>query len=81
MNPLKLSAQFAAYVWYTGVRQGARAHDEALRFAQRNWPAFLPSAHEGWGRLLLRVARPGRVASGRVSPRHRRQVEGMAVVG
>jgi len=66
MNPLKLSAQFAAYVWYTEVRQGSRTHDEALRFARENWAAFRPSAREGWGRLLMRVANVGRVPRGGV---------------
>ncbi len=80
MNPLKLSAQFAAYVWYTEVRQGTRAHDEALRFARQNWRTFLPSAHEGWGKLLRRAARPGRVESGRVG-RYLRGAGGMAPVG
>ena len=70
MNPLKLSAQFAAYVWYTEVRQATRAHDEALRFAEQNWPTFLLAAHEGWGKLLRRVARPRRVEGGRVRRRH-----------
>ena len=59
MNPLKVSAQFAAYVWYTEVRQGMRNHDEALRFAEQNWATFLPSAQEGWGKLLMRVTKPG----------------------
>jgi hypothetical protein len=69
MNPLKLSAQFAAYVWYTEVRQGARTHDESLRFARQNWPTFQGAAHEGWGKLLLRLAGPGREAGGRVCRR------------
>jgi hypothetical protein len=59
--PLKLSAQFAAYAWYTEVR-GQTTHDEALRFAERNWTNFLPAAHEGWGKLLMRVAGPRRHA-------------------
>src|SRR5205823_2819074 len=68
MNPLKASAQFAAYVWYTEVRQRT-TRDEALRFAERNWTTFLPAAHEGWGQLLMRVARPGRTEGGRVRRR------------
>jgi len=66
MNPLKVSAQFAAYVWYTEVRQGMRNHDEALRFAEQNWATFLPSAQEGWGTLLMRVTKPRRVEGSRV---------------
>ncbi len=69
MNPLKASAQFAAYVWYTEVRVGT-THDEALRFAQQNWLTFLPSAHEGWGKLLMRLARPRRAEGVRVRRRH-----------
>jgi len=56
MNALKLSAQFAAYVWYTETNRGPGAHAAAVRFAREGWQAFLPSAHEGWGQLLLRVA-------------------------
>jgi hypothetical protein len=81
MNPLKLSAQFAAYVWYTEVRQGTTAHDEARRFAEQNWPTFLPSAHEGWGQLLMRVARPRRAESGRMHRRQRREAGGVVGVG
>jgi hypothetical protein len=46
------------------VREGT-THDEALRFAEGNWAAFLPSAHEGWGKLLVRLARPRRAEGGR----------------
>ncbi len=61
MYPLKLSAQFAAYAWYNEVRRGA-THGQALRFAERNWGSFVPAAHEGWGKLLMRLAGPGRAA-------------------
>jgi hypothetical protein len=81
MNPLKLSAQFAAYVWYTEVRQGTKAHDEALRFAEQNWRAFLPSVHDGWGKLLIRVARPRRAERDRVRRQVREAIEEMAKVG
>jgi hypothetical protein len=81
MNPLKLSSQFAAYVWYTEVRQGTKTHGEALRFAERNWRTFLPSANEGWGKLLVRAARPRRAESGRVRRRHMRGAEGVVRVG
>ena len=69
MNPLKVSAQFAAYVWYSEVRQGAATEEELLRFAEENWLPFLGCAHEGWGKLLMRVAKPRRVESGRVRRR------------
>ena len=73
--------QFAAYVWYTEVRQGTKTHGEALRFAEQNWPTFLPAADEGWGKLLMRVARPKPAERGRGRRRHRREVGGMVGVG
>jgi hypothetical protein len=57
MYPLKMSAQFAAYAWYTEVR-GRTNLAEALRFADQNWTNFVPSAHEGWGKLLMRLTNP-----------------------
>jgi hypothetical protein len=50
------AAKFAAYTWYTECRAGQPSPTEAARFARENWTAFLPVAHEGWGRLLLWVA-------------------------
>jgi hypothetical protein len=60
MNPLELSARFAAYVWCAEVRGGQATHSEAARFARTNWQAFLPAADKGWGRLLVRLAKPPR---------------------
>jgi hypothetical protein len=65
MNPQKVSAQFAAYVWYSEARQGRATPDESARFARQNWAAFLPSAHDGLGRLLVRVAKPRHAAGER----------------
>jgi hypothetical protein len=57
MNPLKVSAMFAAYVWFTDHEgSSVMAQREAASFARDNWESFLPSAHEGLGRLLIRVA-------------------------
>jgi hypothetical protein len=56
MDARKVAAYFAAHAWYEESRAGQRSPDEAARFATENWTAFLPVAHEGWGRLLLRVA-------------------------
>jgi hypothetical protein len=58
MSPIKVSAEFAAFTWFanTGVRKVTT--EQALEFAHKNWAAFLPCAHEGLGRLLLRVAGP-----------------------
>jgi hypothetical protein len=56
MDPLKLSAQYAAFVWYADKKpEGRKSQDEAARFARENWLAFLPVAHEGWGRLLIKI--------------------------
>ena len=57
ISPLTIAAQFAAFTWFTGNPQTAdRSHDEAMRFARDNWEAFLPLAHRGLGRLLLKLA-------------------------
>lgn len=59
MNPWKVSAQFAAFVWYTNRQTETEASAaEAAQFAKDNWVAFLPYAHEGYGRLLIKIARP-----------------------
>lgn len=59
MDPLKISAQFAAYVWFSERGKGqAAAPGEAARFAKDNWVAFLPCADKGIGRLLIQIAKP-----------------------
>jgi hypothetical protein len=57
MDPYKVSARLAAYIWFSN-RKGRTPVDldEAVRFANDNWAAFLPCADEGIGRLLIRVA-------------------------
>jgi hypothetical protein len=55
MESLKVSAMFAAYVWFTERNEGA-AEKEAVSFTQDSWEAFLPCARKGLGRLLLRIA-------------------------
>ena len=75
MDPLKVSAMFAAYVWFTSHNQGApTAEKEAVSFARDNWQDFLPCAHKGLGRLLTRIAggsdrrgRRGRTTAGAVA--------------
>jgi len=59
MKPLEAAARFVAFTWYTGHRQAPSLtlQAEARRFAKESWPAFLPVADEGLGRLLLRVAK------------------------
>jgi hypothetical protein len=57
MSSLKVSAMFAAYVWFTSQNDGvSTAEKEAVSFARDNWQAFLPCAHKGLGRLLTRIA-------------------------
>lgn len=79
MNPLKVSAQFAAYTWFSEKNPHQPTRD-AADFARRNWDAFLPSAHLGVGRLLLQLGVPQtgpvhQTVSGRsqVSKRSRRR--------
>jgi hypothetical protein len=62
MNARKVAAQFAAYAWYEKCRAGRQSAVETARFARENWTAFLSVAHEGWGKLLIRIGRKrGRV--------------------
>jgi hypothetical protein len=57
MDPVKVSAQFAAFVWASqGNPKIEPAQGRAARFARKNWATFLPLAHEGLGRLLLQIA-------------------------
>ncbi len=57
MTPLMISAQFAAFVWFTSRPANAgKGNDEAMRFARENWEYFLPVAHRGLGRLLMKMA-------------------------
>ncbi len=58
MNPLKTSAMFAAYVWFMSRKgEDATAEEAAASFSREHWEEFLPCAHEGLGRLLIRLAR------------------------
>ncbi len=71
MTPLQMSAQFAAYIWFHNQEQNLGAtNEDAHRFARQNWERFLPSAHEGFGRLLVRLTKD----------RERRKVRPTAVV-
>jgi hypothetical protein len=48
MDPVKVAARFAAYVWFSSQKAGNPTDaDEAVRFAKENWVAFLPCAHAG----------------------------------
>jgi hypothetical protein len=56
MNPLKLSAQFAAYLWFINQPEHSELpREDAHRFARLNWERFLPNADEGFGRLLMAI--------------------------
>jgi hypothetical protein len=57
MHPLKVSAQFAAFTWFRNIHRD-QGREEAARYARLNWEKFLPLAHEGLGRLLLRISEP-----------------------
>jgi hypothetical protein len=72
MEPLKLSARFAAYAWYTEVRRQATP-DEAVRFAEDHWRSFLAAADDGWGQLLMRLAGPRRAPTKGGRRRHARR--------
>lgn len=69
MNPLKVSAQFAAYNWFTQDQSpSATLNQDAWKFAQRNWLRFVADAPPGLGRLLLKLAdQPCRDAPRRLS--------------
>jgi hypothetical protein len=62
MTSREAAARFAAFTWYTECRRGPShaVQTGASRFAEENWQAFLPLADEGWGRLLLHVAKTGK---------------------
>lgn len=58
MTPLQAAAEYAAFVWYSETRApGPTTRVEARKFCRENWQTFLPVADEGWGRLLLQLAR------------------------
>jgi hypothetical protein len=57
MNPYVISAQFAAYVWYSNENPN-KSDKDAVFFARRNWISFLPCSHQGVGRLLTKIAEP-----------------------
>jgi hypothetical protein len=52
----KVAAQFAAYVWIENMRGPERSQEEKDLLCRENWMPFLPVAHEGLGRLLLKIA-------------------------
>lgn len=58
MTPLQMSARFAAYVWFLRQPENIdRTKTDAHAYAKRNWEQFLPIAPEGFGRLLVKLAK------------------------
>ena len=55
MDARKIAARFAAYVWIENIQGADRSEEEKARFAKMNWKPFLPIAHEGLGRLLMKI--------------------------
>jgi hypothetical protein len=80
MHPLQVSAQFAAFVWFCDRHPGADKA-EALRFARENWVPFLPAAHEGWGNLLIEVAKVRPAKGRRVRRRDTEPAQGQPITG
>ena len=58
MSARKVAARFAAHAWYQECHKGEHSPAETAKFVRENWSLFLPVAHEGWGRLLLRITSP-----------------------
>ena len=69
MHPLKTSAQFAAFLWFT--RQTPAKSTAASQFANEHWQEFLPAAHEGIGLLLMKIAEPEKRRAARPSAKRR----------
>jgi hypothetical protein len=65
MDPREVAAHFAALVWFS--KRDPKTQEEAVPFANDNGPAFLPLAHQGLGRLLIKMATP-RVAPAPTQP-------------
>ena len=58
MDPITVSAKFAAYTW--AAEAAGHTPRQASRFAEENWRHFVHAADKGVGRLLARLARPRR---------------------
>jgi hypothetical protein len=57
MDPLKISAQFAAFIWFQNRSEVPKSDRHAWEYARRAWRSFLPFANEGVGRLLMQMAK------------------------
>ena len=68
MKARKVAAQFAAYVWFENTQKAEPSEQAKVRFMKVNWEAFLPIAHDGLGRLLIKIG------AGRSARRRRRKL-------
>lgn len=57
LDPWQVSAHFLAYTWFLKKNE-CLDRVEAAHFAKNHWRQFLPAAHEGFGRLLIRLTTP-----------------------
>jgi hypothetical protein len=55
MKARKVAAQFTAYVWFEN-HEAKASEEEKAQFTKADWKTFLPIAHEGLGRLLIKIA-------------------------
>lgn len=78
MCPYKVSAQFAAFVWFQHNASRKAKPEEAREFARKNWALFLPEAQEGLGKLLLRIAGTRSRSHSRRARQNRRPRSAMA---
>jgi len=74
MEARKVAAQFAAYTWFEKTHKAK----PAAQFVQENWQRFLPIAHEGLGRLLIKI---GAGEKRKSTTRRRRPRASLAEVG
>ena len=65
LDPLQVSAQFAAYTWFL-KKNDFHGRVEAARFAKNNWREFLTPAHEGLGKLLILINTPRKFTAQRI---------------
>lgn len=65
LDPLQVSAQYVAFTWFL-EQNGRQVQVEAAHFAKDNWRQFLPAAHEGMGKLLIRITTPRNTTARRI---------------
>ncbi len=57
MDPVKVAAQFAAYSWFKNQDPGRpKTEEDAVRYADEHWLAFVPGARARLGNTLLQLA-------------------------